>query len=82
MYNNNGMGITPISFQEIKAWSDLTKTYLTPVEVRILKNMSNEFVKKHYDTRTRSVPPNNDWDIEEANRFATTAQRFIQKQKK
>lgn len=38
-------GPLPISFSEIKAWSDLTATPVNPLEVEILKKIDNLYVR-------------------------------------
>lgn len=48
-YSNGGMGIVPITFQEIKAYSDLMGIQFTPKEVVTLREMSNAYVNQSYD---------------------------------
>jgi len=41
--SSTGMGITALSFTEIKAYSDLTETPLNSDEVMLIRNMSKEY---------------------------------------
>lgn len=38
------MGLSPISYVEIKAWDDLTGAGITPNEVNIIKALDNIFL--------------------------------------
>jgi len=44
---NNGFGVSPLSYLEIKAWSDLTQTIISPYEVRVIKQLDTIFIN-HY----------------------------------
>jgi len=43
---STGMGgINPISYTEIKAWSELTHTYLTPRDIEALKKLDSLYIR-------------------------------------
>lgn len=42
---SNGMGANPISYQELAAWSALTRTTLSPWEVKMLRLIDQEYLK-------------------------------------
>lgn len=44
---NNGYTVNPISFQEIDAWSRITKTKITSNDVRIINKLDSIFLE-HY----------------------------------
>jgi hypothetical protein len=57
----NGFGANPISFCEMKAWTELTNIELTPWEVLVLRRMDNEFLKisnKNARDRSKSLSSN------------------------
>jgi len=41
----SGFGISPISYSELKAWSELSSTYLYTWEVSIIRRMDQCFIK-------------------------------------
>lgn len=41
---NTGFGPSPIAFNEIKAWSELTGTYPSPWEVTLLKRLDSLYL--------------------------------------
>jgi hypothetical protein len=41
---NGGMGAIPLSYSEIKAFSDLTQNPVTPFDAKVLRDMSNAFI--------------------------------------
>ena len=61
------MGSIPISFQEIKAYSDLMGLEFTPQEVLTLKQMSNSYVSQSHDKGLMSKRPY--IDIEQAKNY-------------
>ena len=55
--SSNGMGSIPISFQEIKAYSDLMGLEFTPQEVLALRAMSEAYVYESHDKSVNAQPP-------------------------
>ena len=43
-YNSNGMGAVTISFLEIQAWANLMQIVPTPLDVQVLRQMSQAFI--------------------------------------
>jgi hypothetical protein len=54
---SSGMGMTPLSFTEIKAYIDVTKASLTPDEVLLIKRMSQLYVGYSQDTNPSQKTP-------------------------
>lgn len=50
-------GIKPVSFQEIKAWSDVSGLVLVENEPQIIKQMSGEYCGMYIKGRDRNCPP-------------------------
>lgn len=46
MYQNGGYGPEPISWTELKSWSDLTQTKITPWEAVLIMKLSKSFVSQ------------------------------------
>ncbi len=44
LYKNSGFGHEPISWSEMKAWSEITNTKITPWEAKVLMKLSIAFV--------------------------------------
>ena len=55
MYTSNGMGKTALSWQEVKAYSDLTQTELTPWESRQLIIMSRAYCNMNYEATENRI---------------------------
>lgn len=51
-----GLGGAPISFQEIKAWQEVTKINLNGWEARILKRLSNDYLIESQKARDSDYP--------------------------
>jgi hypothetical protein len=43
--SSNGFGKNPISFSEIDAWSILTHTELSPLEIRCIMGLDSAYLK-------------------------------------
>lgn len=56
LYGVGGMSITPISWLEIQAWSQLVNVKLTPFEAQILKSLSKSFVDQYNLSDETLVP--------------------------
>lgn len=50
-------GISPISYQEIKAWSDVKGLVLVENEGQVLKQLSAEYCTVYINGRDRDMPP-------------------------
>jgi len=50
-------GISPVSYQEIKAWSDVTGLVLVENEAQILKQLSADYCGSYIKGRDRDMPP-------------------------
>ena len=56
-----GGKIQALSYQEIKAWLDLSELTLTYNEIKAIKQLSNEFVGAYHDGSSEyAVPPYSD----------------------
>jgi len=42
---SSGMSSNPITFQEIKAWAELTSTPLNPTDVEIIKRLDTLYIR-------------------------------------
>ena len=47
LYSSNGMGMTPLSWVDIQAWSQLTGSQLTPSEARLMRKLSFIYVSQY-----------------------------------
>jgi hypothetical protein len=61
-YTNTGMGLSPLSYTEIKAYCDLTGNEFTPDEVTIIRNMSQLYVNQSHDKNPNAKAPYNSVD--------------------
>lgn len=50
-------GCIPLSFQEIHAWSELTRSGIEPREVGILRNLSRVYCSQYYKSDIKCPPP-------------------------
>ena len=66
-YSNNGMGIVPISYVEIEAYSRLTGLEFTETEISVMKKMSIAYVNQSYDKGMNSKPPYVDGNMVKVN---------------
>lgn len=41
---NNGMGVQPVGWQDIKVWSELMQTPITPWEAQTLRKIDNAYL--------------------------------------
>jgi len=41
---NSGFGPMPISYLEIHSWSELTKSYINPWEIEVIKEMDSAYI--------------------------------------
>lgn len=58
IFEPSGYGPMPITYQEIEAWSRMTKTILTWQESKFLKELSQEYCNQYAKSSDRnSVPP-------------------------
>lgn len=79
------MGIVPLSYLEIKAWADLTKTILTPWETVLLHKCSQEWVSALYKAKQpTAIPPWTGQNIEDRRKhlseiFKKTLQSRVKK---
>lgn len=55
--SSNGMGITAISFTEIKNYIDVTECSLTGEEALILRKMSEQYCKHVQDKNPKTKAP-------------------------
>lgn len=53
---SSGMGLAPVSFQEIKAWSEMTGTILTSWEYLALRELSVTYVSQHAESESPKCP--------------------------
>lgn len=53
-----GMGVVPISWREIAAWSEMTGVVLDPWEARLLRQLSAAYVTEHSraEDESRAAP--------------------------
>lgn len=56
-YMSNGMGIVPLTFQEIEAYMRTTDTPLNADEVMIIRQMSQSYIQELNDTNPESKAP-------------------------
>ena len=42
---NNGMGTSPITYRDIRDWSDITRTRIEPWEIRALRKVDSAFLQ-------------------------------------
>lgn len=54
---SSGMGMIPLSFQEIKAYMELTNTPLNSDEVMLIREMSQAYIAEINDTRNEREAP-------------------------
>lgn len=54
---SSGMGMIPLSFQEIKAYMELTNTPLNSDEVMLIREMSQAYIAELNDTRNEREAP-------------------------
>ena len=57
LYHHGSFGIVPISWVDVKAWSDLTSTPLTAWESSTILLLSKTFVSYFNEVNEKSVPP-------------------------
>jgi len=53
---SNGMGLCPISYTEIKAWMDATKTECSPWDVNMIRHLSRVFISQHHESEKENCP--------------------------
>ena len=64
--DNGGMAKTPLSWQEVKAYSDLTKTNLTAWEAKQVVYMSRAYCSMNHEaTENRLIKPVYDPELTE-----------------
>jgi hypothetical protein len=67
-----GMGAGPISFEEIRAWQELTGISLNPWEARTLRRLSNDYLSESYNATKPDRPaPWKPEDMEPVDLLAT-----------
>jgi len=49
--SHGGMGMAPISYQEIQAWSTLTGTNLSPWDSLMLRQLSRAYVNQYNESK-------------------------------
>lgn len=54
---SSGMGMIPLTFQEIKAYIELTNTPLNSDEVMLIREMSQAYIAEINDTRNEREAP-------------------------
>jgi hypothetical protein len=54
---STGMGLSPLSFTEIKAYMELTASPLTPDEVLLIRKMSQAYVSNVQNRDPQTKPP-------------------------
>lgn len=54
---SSGMGMIPLTFQEIKAYMELTNTPLNSDEVMLIREMSQAYIAELNDTRNEREAP-------------------------
>ena len=70
--SSNGMGLTSLSFLEIKAYIELTETALSSDEAMIIKRMSQAYVNELQDKDTMKKSPYGNQSIHShSNNFAS-----------
>lgn len=55
--SSNGMGLSPVSYQEIEAYCGLTGLEFTPEEVNVIIEMSRNYVKYVTDKNPNAIAP-------------------------
>lgn len=66
---SSGMGLSPISFTEIKAYVDLTDSPLTVDEVMIIRKMSQSYVSEVQNKDPNAKPPFGSFSVKRNNSF-------------
>jgi len=56
-YMSSGMGMIPLTFQEIKAYMELTNNPLNSEEVLLIRQMSQAYIAELNDTRNEREAP-------------------------
>jgi len=51
------MGAAPLSWQEIEAWQRLTRSPLSPVEARLIRRLSTEYLAESRRAESENCPP-------------------------
>ena len=54
---SSGMGMIPLTFQEIKAYMELTNNPLNSEEVLLIRQMSQAYISELNDTRNEREAP-------------------------
>lgn len=53
----NGMGASPLSWREIRAWQELTGVELTPWEARLIRHLSTAYLAESRRGESENCPP-------------------------
>jgi len=52
-----GMGAAPLSWQTIRAWSEMTGVHLSPWEARLIRSLSLEYLAAGHRAESENCPP-------------------------
>ena len=53
----SGMGLGAVSWQEIKAWHEATRSSLAPHELQLLRTLSAEYLQSYDKAKALDCPP-------------------------
>ena len=54
---SNGMGLCPISYQEISSWLQTTKTECNSWDVNVIRHLSKVFINQYHESIKVDCPP-------------------------
>jgi hypothetical protein len=54
--NSNGMGLSPVSYSEIRDYSEITNTHLTPWDAHMLRHLSRVYVGQYNLSKEINTP--------------------------
>lgn len=57
LHQSTGMGIAPLSWSEIQAWAQMTRTLPSPADVRLIRQLSVEYVAESHRADDENAPP-------------------------
>ena len=76
IYTVSGFGILPLSFSEIEAWKNTTKTNISSWEARVLKFLSSSYVSQHNASEDPNCPAPYSEEIEMLNSSMSVVEKF------
>lgn len=54
--NTLGMGPSPITYTDIKHWSEITNTHISPLDAHLLRHLSREYVSQFNASKENNAP--------------------------